>query len=85
MEVGAGKGSTAPPSYIQGLVAVEVMQYTCGRQFGLAKHGHVCSYVRHHPLEVLLLFNVVHAPDIPYTNSCRPPPLPLLRCVVWGG
>jgi len=53
------------------------MQYTGGGEFGLIEHDHVSSYISRHPLQVLLLLEVVHASNIPQSNGhCSPPPFP---------
>jgi hypothetical protein len=82
VEVGLCKGCTPSLSYVQCLVAVETMEYTCRSELGLIEHGDICPYVRDHPLEVLLLPNIIHAPDIPQANRNRSPSSLLGGCVV---
>ena len=41
------------------------MEYTGRGELGLIEHSDVCPYVGNYPLEVLLLPDIIHAPDIP--------------------
>jgi len=82
VEVGLCESGTPSLPYIQCLVAVETMQYTCRSELGLIEHSDIRSYIRDHPLEVLLLPYIVHAPDIPQANCNCSPSLLFGGCVV---
>jgi len=61
---------------------VETMKYTGRGELGLIEHSNICPNVGDYPLEVLLLSNIIHAPDVPHADCYCSPSLLLGGCAV---